>query len=1196
MTEKPHDSHVPSEIKRATLQHNGFIARLKTRTYHLIRRERLYMRHWRRLWHHHVTRHCLRAVFVVAALIALAGVGLGLMMRHGPLRVEGLAQDISRALNERLQTGWSAQVGDATIAWGEHGPGLEARWLKILNPQGQVIVNAPEAFVDVDTWALLKGTFRPKAIGFTKLDLRLNVGSDGRLKLGTSHNITASHSEISPETAAPLSTAVGAVLGGILTAEGAFGSLDDVRLEHARILLVDNQERQSVAFEDVTMRFERVSETHKRFSINVDANRGGWKTRGSVVGRIGKARQVQVALDQVRVNDLLLLSGRTNTAHPIDVRLSGDIALHVTEQGDVHEADVALNAATPFAQSLSLTGRWLTSTRTLTIQAFEGISHTLKGALSGALVQEPSGAWNGRLEGQNLILAGKEPTETYTLDHTMLELRLAQDFSAGQVNIVTKMKEGEASASVALADDLEQTLKVQITINNMNVRPALALWPSYLSQFTRSYLLESLREGILGHLSMIYEASLKDTQAAIERGGAADQALSGRFTLQNTLMQVTQGLPPLTHMSAQGVFSGRRFTLSPVQAHIDLIDHGTLLLDEGVMQVNDTLPLRPSAELAFRLKGEASQFMYFLTSPTLKDVTQLELEPKGMVGQADVKVRVHLPLATDIMPSDIQAQAQGSLTGIGFDKAFGNEKMEDGRFQLIFDKAGLSLKGDGKLGGFAAQIDVKPPTKTSAGEAVASLILDESARSKRGIQLSPYVTGAIPLRVAMPLAQQGAVPRIEADLTKVSLEGLIPGWSKAVGKAGKVAFTLAQDDKGMRLDDIQADIQNLIAKGQVTLSPDGAFVKAALDTFKLSPGDDMRVDVERVGSVTKINIKGQVIDARPFLQTLTSPASTKPNTMRVTGARQQRQNVRAPLPPVRGGVPQEKTRPPTQSVNTGDFELNLTTPILAGHNQEALTGVTLQLAKTAGKVRQFKLNARQGSADVRVDVVTVAGAEPMLVVQSGDGGGILRFIDLYRRMQGGDLVFQLAPLEGRQRGELLVTDFALRNEPALKRIIAEQSTGSNNDRASMLPQARIDASEIAFDRFKADFERQGVASEGRYDIAEAVITGPQVGFTIEGMLDFVRNRMDISGTFVPAYGFNNVFSQVPIFGTILGGGQNEGLFAVNFRVDGLISSPTLTVNPLSALAPGIFRKLFGAGGGNTQQPSAVPPRSNLRER
>ena len=71
---------------------------------------------------------------------------------------------------------------------------------------------------------------------------------------------------------------------------------------------------------------------------------------------------------------------------------------------------------------------------------------------------------------------------------------------------------------------------------------------------------------------------------------------------------------------------------------------------------------------------------------------------------------------------------------------------------------------------------------------------------------------------------------------------------------------------------------------------------------------------------------------------------------------------------------------------------------------------------------------------------------------------------------------------------------------------------------------------------------------------------------------------------MPAYGLNNLLARIPVVGVIIGGGSNEGIFGVNYRLTGSVSSPTLNVNPLSAIAPGIFRKIFGAG-------QALPPQT-----
>ena len=94
---------------------------------------------------------------------------------------------------------------------------------------------------------------------------------------------------------------------------------------------------------------------------------------------------------------------------------------------------------------------------------------------------------------------------------------------------------------------------------------------------------------------------------------------------------------------------------------------------------------------------------------------------------------------------------------------------------------------------------------------------------------------------------------------------------------------------------------------------------------------------------------------------------------------------------------------------------------------------------------------------------------------------------------------------------------------------------------------------------------------------------------LDGWLDFAHDRVNMTGTFVPAYGVNDLFSQIPLFGPILGGGTHEGLFAVNFRISGPASAPVLNVNPLSAIAPGFLRKIFGAiDFGAGQSPPLTP--------
>jgi hypothetical protein len=64
---------------------------------------------------------------------------------------------------------------------------------------------------------------------------------------------------------------------------------------------------------------------------------------------------------------------------------------------------------------------------------------------------------------------------------------------------------------------------------------------------------------------------------------------------------------------------------------------------------------------------------------------------------------------------------------------------------------------------------------------------------------------------------------------------------------------------------------------------------------------------------------------------------------------------------------------------------------------------------------------------------------------------------------------------------------------------------------------------------------------------------------------------------VPAYSLNRVLGEIPLLGSLITGGENEGIFAATYRVEGALDDPKVEVNPLSALAPGFLRNLFGLG-------------------
>ena len=156
-----------------------------------------------------------------------------------------------------------------------------------------------------------------------------------------------------------------------------------------------------------------------------------------------------------------------------------------------------------------------------------------------------------------------------------------------------------------------------------------------------------------------------------------------------------------------------------------------------------------------------------------------------------------------------------------------------------------------------------------------------------------------------------------------------------------------------------------------------------------------------------------------------------------------------------------------------------------------------------------------------------------------------------------------------KEGLINVRDFTIKGEGSLDRVAAGGPPGAQNG--------------IAFSRLRAEFTRQN----GQLSVREGVVKGPTIGATIEGSIDYPGNQVRMSGTFVPMYGLNNMFGQIPIVGLFLGGGSNEGLIGVTYEVVGTPGQPVLRVNPISAMAPGVLRKIFEFGTGKQYQPGRI---------
>jgi len=101
-----------------------------------------------------------------------------------------------------------------------------------------------------------------------------------------------------------------------------------------------------------------------------------------------------------------------------------------------------------------------------------------------------------------------------------------------------------------------------------------------------------------------------------------------------------------------------------------------------------------------------------------------------------------------------------------------------------------------------------------------------------------------------------------------------------------------------------------------------------------------------------------------------------------------------------------------------------------------------------------------------------------------------------------------------------------------------------------------------------------VQGKGTLQIKRGRLSGGDASAAFDGIVYDRNGKIKMSGTFLPGRALNRMVSKIPLLGLAFGSGKTSGLFGITFQLRGAFKDPQIRVNPLSVIAPGVFRKLF----------------------
>jgi hypothetical protein len=194
-------------------------------------------------------------------------------------------------------------------------------------------------------------------------------------------------------------------------------------------------------------------------------------------------------------------------------------------------------------------------------------------------------------------------------------------------------------------------------------------------------------------------------------------------------------------------------------------------------------------------------------------------------------------------------------------------------------------------------------------------------------------------------------------------------------------------------------------------------------------------------------------------------------------------------------------------------------------------------------------------------------------VKAADPGLLLRAAELYANASGGTLALELLYGGGQPAtGMAKLEKLRLVKASEVAKVLQAMTLYGVADAVSG-PGMLIDHAIIPFS-----------VQDGLLELHGARAFSSSLGFTAAGSIRLADDECSLDTTVVPAYALNTLLGKLPLLGRLFAAEKGGGLIAMRAHLSGPLASPKVSINPLSALTPGLLRGVFGFGGGHAVAP------------
>jgi hypothetical protein len=732
---------------------------------------------------------------------------------------------------------------------------------------------------------------------------------------------------------------------------------------------------------------------------------------------------------------------------------------------------------------------------------------------------------------------------TLALDHATLELGAPDssgDDRAGPLITVSGNAHG-------LGGDAKASLAV--TGRDIPVDELPARWPASLAPHARTWIVHNLSGGMVEEV----HANLDLSGQGVDLTNVALDKLSGTMRVRGTDVHYLGKMPSVKGVDGDIQFDQKTMTIALKSGSVE-----GLTVDQGTVAITGLDVKDQAIDIELVIRGPLQGVLGLIDRPPLGYASSLGFDPKSASGETASRIKFEFPLIKDLALAKVKIAVAANLEKVSLAHVFLGHDLDNGMLKLRLTKEGMSVAGTATLESTPVELawdesfesgraSGGPPTRRIEVKAT----VDDALQAKLGLIPAGIVQGPVPTHLV--LTQGGRLGRaaqvaLDLDLTGATLAPPRLVWQKKPGVAANAHMILdLKAEKLAAIRDLRIDGTGIAVHGDVAFDDLGALRAASLNALDFGRNHATGTLTRGPDGAYKVDVSGDAFDAAGFLK----------------GGKNENSTERGPRIAI--------------ALNLGKLWLSESSKMAFLDAKGSLDDDGLHIARAA-------ISAKTPSGAAVDFQIASAPSGRTLNFASADAGQTVNVLGVLDSMVGGKLKVSgtfddtkpVAPLSGTFR----IDDYRLNNAPFMAKLLTLTSlTGI---------MSQLSGRGIAFSSMQGSFAK----TDGLVKIVDGRTAGSELGLTFEGALDLDANMMDVNGTVVPVYTLNSLLGNIPLLGNILVGPKGGGVFAATFRATGSLDNPDVSVNPLSALAPGILRRLldvFSSGADAAPSTPALAP-------